>query len=79
MDRILFRRSFITFTDQPIMPIFTFKKHSLRTRDDQRTKASELTLKQSLYPLCLVTVLFFLWASHISVIGEDESDLTAAS
>ena len=43
------------------MAIFTIKKHSLRTRDDQRTKASELTLRQSLYPLCLVTILFFLW------------------
>jgi len=43
------------------MAIFTIKKHSLRTRDDQRTKASELTLRQSIYPLCLVTILFFLW------------------
>jgi len=43
------------------MAIFTIKKHSLRTRDDQRTKASELSLRQSIYPLCLVTVLFFLW------------------
>ena len=43
------------------MAIFTFKRHSLRTRDDKRTRASELTLKQSIYPLCLVTVLFFLW------------------
>ena len=45
----------------PNMAIFTIKKHSLRTRDDQRTKASELSLRQSIYPLCLVTVLFFLW------------------
>ena len=43
------------------MAFFTIKKHSLRTRDDQRTKASKLTLRQSLYPLCLVTILFFLW------------------
>ena len=54
-------------THQAIMPIFNFKKHSLRTRDDERTKASELTVKQSLYPLCLVTILFFLWASHQAI------------
>jgi len=33
----------------------------LKTRDDQRTRAAELTLRQSLYPLALVTILFFLW------------------
>lgn len=38
-----------------------WKKRSLRVRDDRRTKAAELTLRESLYPLCLVTVLFFLW------------------
>jgi FHS family L-fucose permease-like MFS transporter len=38
-----------------------FKRRSLRARDDQRTKAAELTLRESLYPICLVTVLFFLW------------------
>jgi FHS family L-fucose permease-like MFS transporter len=38
-----------------------WKKRSLRVRDDQRTKAAELTLRESLYPICLVTVLFFLW------------------
>ncbi|KAI4223606.1 MAG: hypothetical protein L6R36_005288 [Xanthoria steineri] len=43
------------------MAILSFRKHSLRTRDDQRTPASELTLRQSIYPLCLVTILFFLW------------------
>ena len=43
------------------MAILAFKKHSLRTPDNKRTKASELTLRQSLYPLCLVTILFFLW------------------
>lgn len=40
-----------------------FKKYSLKTKDDERTKAAELTLKQSIYPLCLVTILFFLWVS----------------
>ncbi|KAL9580482.1 MAG: hypothetical protein Q9203_006283 [Teloschistes exilis] len=43
------------------MAILSFRKHSLRTRDDKRTPASELTLRQSIYPLCLVTILFFLW------------------
>lgn len=43
------------------MAIFSIKKHSLRTRDDKRTNASDLTLRESIYPLCLVTVLFFLW------------------
>ncbi|KAH7324088.1 major facilitator superfamily domain-containing protein [Rhexocercosporidium sp. MPI-PUGE-AT-0058] len=38
-----------------------FKKHSLKTRDDEKTNAAELTLRQSIYPICLVTVLFFLW------------------
>lgn len=38
-----------------------FKRQSLKTRDDQRTKAAEITLRQSIYPLALVTTLFFLW------------------
>ncbi|KAK0123955.1 hypothetical protein ONS95_008943 [Cadophora gregata] len=38
-----------------------FKKNSLKTRDDQKTNAAELTLRQSIYPICLVTILFFLW------------------
>ncbi|KAK5164981.1 uncharacterized protein LTR77_009646 [Saxophila tyrrhenica] len=37
------------------------QKYGLRHRDDQRTKAAELSLRASLYPLCLVTILFFLW------------------
>ena len=43
-----------------------FRKHSLRTNDKERTSAAELTLRQSIYPLCLVTILFFLWASFQS-------------
>ncbi|KAL8953329.1 MAG: hypothetical protein Q9222_000791 [Ikaeria aurantiellina] len=43
------------------MAFFSIQKHSLRTRDDKRTKAAELTLRQSIYPLCLVTTLFLLW------------------
>ncbi|KAI1841920.1 hypothetical protein JX265_013069 [Neoarthrinium moseri] len=37
------------------------KRRSLRAPDDKRTRAAELTLRESLYPICLVTVLFFLW------------------
>ncbi|KAK3997855.1 l-fucose permease [Cladorrhinum sp. PSN332] len=37
------------------------KKGLLRVPDHERTKASSLTLRESLYPLCLVTLLFFLW------------------
>ncbi|KAG7284766.1 hypothetical protein NEMBOFW57_009378 [Staphylotrichum longicolle] len=38
-----------------------WKKRSLRVRDNQQTKAAELTLRESLYPIGLVTILFFLW------------------
>lgn len=38
-----------------------FKRMSLKQGNTSRTNAAELTLRQSLYPLCLVTVLFFLW------------------
>ncbi|OAQ57782.1 l-fucose permease [Pochonia chlamydosporia 170] len=38
-----------------------WKRRSLRVRDDSRTNAAEMTLRQSLVPICLVTVLFFLW------------------
>lgn len=44
-----------------------FKKPTLRTRDDQRTSAAELTLRASILPLCLVTILFFLWVCHVAV------------
>jgi MFS transporter, FHS family, L-fucose permease len=37
------------------------KRHPLRTKDDVRTNAAELTLRQSIFPIVLVTVLFFLW------------------
>jgi len=33
----------------------------LKARNDIRTNASELTLRQSIFPLILVTSLFFLW------------------
>ncbi|KAH6637166.1 major facilitator superfamily domain-containing protein [Chaetomium tenue] len=38
-----------------------WKRRSLRVPDDQRTKAAELTLRESIYPIGLVTILFFLW------------------
>ncbi|KEY69731.1 hypothetical protein S7711_03212 [Stachybotrys chartarum IBT 7711] len=38
-----------------------FKERSLKADDSRRTKAAELTTRESLYPLALVTVLFFLW------------------
>lgn len=38
-----------------------FRKNFLRNRDDKVTNASDLTLRQSILPLCLVTILFFLW------------------
>lgn len=37
-----------------------FKKQTLKGPQG-RTNAAELTLKQSIYPLALVTILFFLW------------------
>lgn len=43
-----------------------FRKHSLKVSDKSRTKAAELTLKESIYPLCLVTILFFLWVPFFS-------------
>ena len=33
----------------------------MKVRDGDRTGAAELTLRESLYPICLVTSLFFLW------------------
>jgi len=47
-----------------------FKKHSLKTRDDQKTNAAELTLRQSIYPICLVTILFFLWVRNSTPLTE---------
>ncbi|KAJ2970866.1 hypothetical protein NQ176_g7976 [Zarea fungicola] len=38
-----------------------WSKYSLRTRDGCRKSASSLTVRQSLYPIALVTILFFLW------------------
>jgi hypothetical protein len=51
------------FVSSQIMAPSWLKKNSLKNRDDQRTKAAELTLRQSIYPIVLVTLLFFLWVS----------------
>ncbi|OQO12287.1 hypothetical protein B0A48_02928 [Cryoendolithus antarcticus] len=37
------------------------KKNQLKSTNASRTNAAELTLRQSIYPLMLVTILFFLW------------------
>ena len=37
------------------------ERTGLRVPDSMTTKAAELTLRESLYPICLVTILFFLW------------------
>ena len=46
-----------------------FKKQSLKVSDKARTNAAELTLRQSIYPLALVTILFFLWVCSFLVPG----------
>ncbi|KAH6608179.1 hypothetical protein Trco_004492 [Trichoderma cornu-damae] len=38
-----------------------FKARSLKADDKDRTRAAELTLRKSIFPIALVTVLFFLW------------------
>jgi len=38
-----------------------FQNRSLKAPDDRRTKAAELSVRESIFPICLVTVLFFLW------------------
>ncbi|KAI1426268.1 glucose/galactose transporter [Xylaria sp. FL1777] len=38
-----------------------FRSRSLKVKDSKRTRAAELTLRESIYPICLVTILFFLW------------------
>lgn len=45
-----------------------FKRPTLKVSDDKRTNAAELTLRQSIYPLCLVTILFFLWGFSYGLI-----------
>ncbi|KAM6517543.1 hypothetical protein FSOLCH5_008507 [Fusarium solani] len=37
------------------------KRRSLKVSDDRVTKAADLTTRQSIWPIALVTTLFFLW------------------
>jgi len=37
------------------------ERTGLKVADGTTTRAAELTLRESLYPICLVTILFFLW------------------
>jgi hypothetical protein len=37
------------------------KRRSLKAKDSKRTNAAELSLRESIYPIALVTILFFLW------------------
>jgi hypothetical protein len=39
------------------------KRSPLRARNNTVTKAAELSLRESLWPLMIVTILFFLWVS----------------
>jgi len=56
-----------------------FKKPTLRTRDDQRTSAAELTLRASILPLCLVTILFFLWVQQYFLLFKSLPNMLRAS
>ncbi|KAI5779116.1 putative L-fucose-proton symporter [Geopyxis carbonaria] len=41
--------------------VLGLRRQKLGIRDDQVTSAANLTLRQSIYPVFLVTILFFLW------------------
>jgi FHS family L-fucose permease-like MFS transporter len=43
-----------------------FRPHSLRV-GDRITNASQLTLRETLWPLFLVTILYFLWVRCLTV------------
>ena len=38
-----------------------FKDRSLKVSDTSLTRAAELTVRESIWPITLVTTLFFLW------------------
>lgn len=44
---------------------FGKNRSALKTSNDTITNAAQLTLRQSIYPLILVTSLFFLWVSPL--------------
>ncbi|KAH7320845.1 major facilitator superfamily domain-containing protein [Stachybotrys elegans] len=43
------------------MALTIFKGRGLKADDSRRTQAAEITLRESIFPLALVTILFFLW------------------
>ncbi len=43
------------------MPAFWKRKPSGLIHDNHRARATEITLRESIFPLSLVTALFFLW------------------
>lgn len=45
-----------------------WQRRTLRVRGTQRTKAAELTLRESIFPIALVTTLFFLWGFSYGLI-----------
>ncbi|KAI1330608.1 glucose/galactose transporter [Xylariaceae sp. FL0255] len=51
----------LTVSDKVMAVDTFFARRSLKAKDNRRTKAAELTLRQSIYPIALVTILFFLW------------------
>jgi FHS family L-fucose permease-like MFS transporter len=42
---------------------FLKNRSALRVNNKSTTSAATLTLRQSLWPLALVTILFFMWVS----------------
>lgn len=59
-------------------------KRRLKVQDDKTTKAAELTLRQSIFPIFLVTILFFLWGFSYGLLDtlnkhfQDVLDITRA-
>lgn len=51
-------------------------RSALKTSNTSVTTAAQLTLRQSLYPLALVTSLFFLWVSPPPLWASVESHST---
>lgn len=47
---------------------FIKKRSGLRVDNRRTTSAATLTLRQSLWPLSLVTILFFLWVCKVAII-----------
>lgn len=59
-------------------------KRRLKVQDDKTTKAAELTLRKSIFPIFLVTILFFLWGFSYGLLDtlnkhfQDVLDITRA-